>query len=169
MRLALTALLTGCAAGPGSGVELIGDRAPDFALEDQNGREQRLSDQAGSVVVLDFAAMWCLRCRDAAVELQALHEDRAADGVVVWSVLFDDVDGDDPGRADLNEWIETWGLTHDVLADRDEETFEAWGAGHQPVIFVIDGDRVVTWTDDGPGHTEEIEAAIDAALGDSAR
>lgn len=56
-----------------------------------------------------------------------------------------------------------------MLADVDEQTFEDRGGGHQPVIFVIDGDRVVSWTDDGPGHMDEILAEVDAALEDSTR
>lgn len=164
MRALLLGALVGCAAPPDSGAELVGDVAPDFALEDVDGVQHRLSDQAGGVVVLEFSAMWCTRCQHAAPELEELHQRRASDGVTVWGILFQNAQGQDPGPDDLTAWADEFGLTHPVLADRGEKAFDAWGSGHQPVLFVVDADQQVVWAGDGHGQTDAIDGAIDDAL-----
>ncbi len=164
MRALLFLGLVGCMGGAGSGAELVGEVAPDFELLDADGVGYRLSEQAGDVVVVDFSAMWCTRCKDTAPELEGLYQDRAEDGVQVWVVLFQDANGDDPDAADLKNWTQAFGLTHPVLADQGEEVWSAWGEGHQPVVFVVDPGGSVVWTGDGPGQREAIEDAIDGVL-----
>lgn len=163
MRFVTWLVLGGCSATTGGNPELVGDVAPALVLADGAGVFHDLSEAEG-VVVVDFAAMWCLRCNESATELQALYDERAADGVDVWTVLFQDNDGDDPDATDLRAWAEVHVLAHPVLADEGERTFDAWGAGHQPVIFVVDPDGRIVWTGDGPDHRDAIDEAIDGAL-----
>lgn len=41
----------------------IGDKAPDISLPNIDGDTLRLSDMQGHLVLLDFWASWCKRCR----------------------------------------------------------------------------------------------------------
>ncbi len=41
----------------------VGDMAPDFLIREAGGKEYRLSDLRGSVVMLQFTASWCGVCR----------------------------------------------------------------------------------------------------------
>jgi len=36
----------------------VGNRAIDFTLKDESGRDVRLADFRGSVVLIEFSAMW---------------------------------------------------------------------------------------------------------------
>ena len=73
-------------------VAALGERVPDLALRDLDGREHHLSDYAGHRVLLNFWASWCGPCLD---EMPAL--DQAArqytDSVVIGIAM------DDPHRA----------------------------------------------------------------------
>ena len=159
--------LMGCASGAGTGDalvgEVVGDGAPTVELADADGVVHDLADRDG-VTVIDFSAVWCSRCNDIAPELQSLYDARKGDNVEVWAILFQNNDGDDPSPDDLREWSSVHGLTHPVLADEDEQTFDAWGAGHQPVVFVVAPDGEVVWHGDGPGQNDAIEEAIDGVL-----
>lgn len=63
-----------------------GEAAPDFALKDLDGRNQRLSEFQGEVVVLNFWATWCGKCRDMVNELANAQR---ADEVRVITVNLD--------------------------------------------------------------------------------
>ena len=52
-----------------------GVRAPDFTLEQLNGKTFRLSAQRGKIIVLNFWATWCGPCRKEIPALAALQEE----------------------------------------------------------------------------------------------
>lgn len=41
----------------------IGDKAPDFTINEAGGKSYKLSDLKGKVVMLQFTASWCSVCR----------------------------------------------------------------------------------------------------------
>ena len=41
----------------------VGDRAPDFTINEAGGKSYKLSDLKGKVVMLQFTASWCSVCR----------------------------------------------------------------------------------------------------------
>ena len=70
---------------------LVGKRAPAFVLKDlQTGREVRLADLRGHVVVLNFWASWCVDCVREHPGLYAAWQRYGDSGVVFLSVLYQD-------------------------------------------------------------------------------
>ena len=66
-----------------------GTQAPDFALQDVNGKTFKLSDFQGRKVVLVFWASWCPDCRAEVPQLKAMHAAANPEKVVFVSVSFD--------------------------------------------------------------------------------
>ncbi|MBP7281433.1 MAG: TlpA family protein disulfide reductase, partial [Leptospiraceae bacterium] len=46
----------------------------DVELKDWNGKERKIRDYKGKVLILDFWASWCEPCRKAAPVIELLHE-----------------------------------------------------------------------------------------------
>lgn len=60
--------------------------APDFTLKSQSGKNLKLSEYAGNVVMLNFWASWCGPCRKEMPLLNDLHNKYEALGFVVLGV-----------------------------------------------------------------------------------
>ncbi|MBC8209732.1 MAG: TlpA family protein disulfide reductase [Gammaproteobacteria bacterium] len=60
--------------------------APDFTLKSLSGKNLRLSELAGQVVLLNFWASWCAPCREEMPLLNDLHNKYAALGFTVLGV-----------------------------------------------------------------------------------
>lgn len=63
--------------------------SPDYAFTALDGTRIDSSELLGKVVVLNFWATWCGPCKLEMPSLQALHEDREQDGVVVLGLATD--------------------------------------------------------------------------------
>jgi peroxiredoxin len=76
---------------PQYAVDLLrpGTQAPDFALQDINGKTFKLSDFQGRKVVLVFWASWCPDCRAEVPELKAMHAAANPEKAAFVSVSFD--------------------------------------------------------------------------------
>jgi peroxiredoxin len=123
-------------------------RAPDFTLDDMNGRKVRLADFAGKVVVLNFWSKSCGPCLEEMPELAELTKiiaDRK--DVVVLAVSIDE--GWDSVASTLQS---TLGAKppFDVLFDPDSKVVGAkYGTKLVPETWIIDKQGVVRARFDG--------------------
>ncbi len=73
--------------------------APDFVSKDLAGKEVRLADFQGKVIVLDFWATWCGPCIQSLPHVQEIAKAEKQNGVVVIAVCTSD------SRARFDTWM----------------------------------------------------------------
>lgn len=139
-----------------------GQIVPDFRLVDQNDDEVSLWQFYGNVVLLDISTLWCRPCQDLATHTEDTWSTYRDQGFVYVTVIAEDLEGNPPGAADLDTWVDGFGITSPVVADPEEVTASALDNGTFPAVIVIGRDLVVA---DRLGTTdEEVRAGIEAEL-----
>jgi len=108
--------------------------APDFTLPSAEGRNLRLAEQRGQVVLINFWASWCGPCRVEMPHLNRLHEQFKAGGFVVLAVNIDD----DPRHGAAT--AARWGLRFPVLLDADKAVVRRYDLGTMPSTVLVDRD-----------------------------
>jgi thiol-disulfide isomerase/thioredoxin len=135
-----------------------------FTLLDN--RRMRLSDYAGSVVVLDFYATWCPPCREETPHLVELHKRYAAQGL---NIIGLNVGGDDD-RDKVPGFITEFGIPYALgFPDREMASFYLSDNDSIPQAFIFDrkGNLVKRFISYGPAMPAEMERLIKAALANS--
>lgn len=111
----------------------LGDTALNFTLSDLSGKEVRLSDFKGKVIILNFFATWCPPCRMEIpdfIELQRLYGPKGVSFIGVALVSPEDAKG----------FADKAGVNYPVLID-DKKVSAAYGPIRSiPTTFIIGKD-----------------------------
>lgn len=142
---------------------LVGKAAPDFTLQTLDGKQVKLSDQKGSVVVLDFWATWCPPCRKSLPHLQSISQDKdlAEKGLKVYAVNAREEKGK------VEAFMKQNNYSFAVPMDKDGDVLKAYLVSGIPTTVVIGGDGKIRNAFIGYGGDEsakEMDEAIQAAL-----
>jgi len=139
----------------------VGARAPDFALPGIDGANLRLSEYRSEVVVLNFWAPWCNKCRDAIQSLDSLYRERQQDGLQVLAV---GVDGD---SAKARRYVSDIRASFPVLNDDQRKSVSRmYDPGQLPMTVLIDREGNVRFVHKGfrEDSQRQIEAELNALL-----
>jgi len=143
----------------------IGDRAPDFTLQEIGGRQVQLSKaNKGKVVLLAFWSLRCGACLQEVPFLEKLHKSYGGKGVSVLSVVTDGVDA-----AATKTIMKEVGVSpsYPVLVDPDFTASDTYTNFVVPHTLVIDRKGIIRYVHTGfePGTEKQYEAALKLALG----
>jgi len=154
---ALIALLV--AAGTVSAATALkGAEAPDFVLKSFSGKNLRLSEYRGEVVMLSFWATWCGDCRAQLTELGTMRDRYQDAGVELLAVSLDQ---NVRQASDM-----TKGSTYPVLHDAAGEVGRLYDVTKMPVMVLIDRGGVVREVFEGfrRGNEEQYLERVQALL-----
>jgi peroxiredoxin len=116
-----------------------GASAPDFALKDLDGRNQRLSEFRGDVVVLTFWAGWCGECLELLEQLDSTLP--AASGEATSPVLLGVSLEAKPERA--RSVAGSLQLDFPTLVDTHQQVARLYDVSRLPLTLVLDREGVV--------------------------
>ena len=125
--------LLGMAARP----PLVGSPAPEIVLKDLQGRDVKLSDLRGKVVLVNFWATWCKPCKEEMPAMQASYDKLRDKGFFVLAVN----ELEDTAR--VAEHIRTHGHTFEVVMDHNNQVANVYGVVGLPASFLIDPQGIV--------------------------
>jgi len=137
---------------------LIGTQAPDFTLQDTNGKTVSLHDFRGKVVIVDFWTTWCPPCRARMPQLQTLYRKLADKGLVVLGL---DV-GEDLEM--VAQFARQGPYTFALLLGGEPEVDTKYYVGAYPTTFVVDRTGKIVYRDEGLGSLGDLESAVKDAL-----
>ena len=114
----------------------IGQSAPDFTLQNLDGKATNLSEFKGKIIILDFFASWCPPCRQEIpdfIELQKAYGDKEFTMIGVSLV----------SPQESKEFAGKMGINYPVLID-DGKVSVAYGPVRSiPTTFVIGKDSKI--------------------------
>lgn len=110
------------------------DPAPAFQLKDLDGKELKLEDFRGKVILLNFWATWCGPCREeipSLIELQNRYKGRL-------QVIGLAVDEEDVNH--VRKFATSAGMNYPIAMGTDEVRVAYGGVGALPTVFVINSE-----------------------------
>ena len=117
-------------------------KAPDFTLKNAEGEEVSLSDFSGKIVVMEWYALWCTKCRDALSEVKPyfnkLHKEYADKDVVVMAI---NLDKKKPEK--IKAFAEKKGMEYMLLLDPKGITGKSYSLKTLPLIIIVGKDGTI--------------------------
>ncbi len=147
--IGMVMLTVSALAGPhGAGALCLqaGDTAPDFTVEDIDGKSVTLSDYRGKVVFLAFWASWCPRCMEELAFLQGLYTGLAKD-LVVLAVNQETQNLSPTHVSKLKEEISGLGIQFPILLDKDLEVWKSFCINALPTSVILDREGKVRFAE----------------------
>ena len=134
----------------------IGQPAPDFTLKRLDGKNVRLAELRGDVVMINFWATWCGPCRQEMPLLDKLYANYKDLGFVLLGV---NVEAD--AKA-MGKYLKDVPVSFPILSDSSNSVAKLYGVAGMPSTVLVDRDGKVRFVHRGykPGYEHEYEKQV---------
>jgi thiol-disulfide isomerase/thioredoxin len=127
---------------------LVGNNACNFSLMDQTGNDWTLYNHLGSIIVLDFSAMWCGYCQKAGLVAQEIQDKHINDNVIWVTILLQNNHGQQPTLKDLNIWADEFEMSSSPVVSGNSEIIDTsakdgYNVNTWPGLVIIDRDMKI--------------------------
>ena len=126
------ASLLACVVSVGSFAKIKADAAPDFVLKSASGKNIRLSELKGRVVMLNFWATWCGPCAEEIPHLNKLHDSLDP---YDFELLGINLDEDQSKAIYLAKKLK---VNFPILFDKEKNVSKSFEIDAMPTTIVID-------------------------------
>ncbi|MDI6728480.1 MAG: TlpA disulfide reductase family protein [Thermodesulfovibrionales bacterium] len=109
----------------------LNEMAPEFSLKDLNGKNVRLSDFKGKVVLVNFWASWCPPCKMEIPGFQKIYTAYKDKGFTIIGISTDDVSP---------SFIKDMGMTYPVVMADDKVIRDYGNISGIPTSFLVGRD-----------------------------
>ena len=117
--------------------------APNFTLKSMSGKNLKLSEMTGNVVLINFWASWCGPCREEMPYLNALHKKYAPLGFTVLGVNVEEqLDG-------ARGFLSNVPVDFPILLDNTNKVSKQYKVVAMPTTVVIDRDGNMRYLHEG--------------------
>lgn len=106
--------------------------APQLVLKDTEGREHRLAEARGKVVLVNFWATWCPPCRKEMPSMERLWKRLGDKNFIIYAVNVGE------SAEDVGIFAFEHELSFPVLLDLDADTVRQWRVRGLPTSFLLD-------------------------------
>lgn len=106
--------------------------APDFTLQDLNGKKVSLKDLKGKKVYLNFGATWCPPCRLEMPDIEKLYQETKDSDLVIIGIDI----GED--KETVKNFISKNNYNFKILLDSDQSVASKYNITAIPASFFID-------------------------------
>jgi cytochrome c biogenesis protein CcmG/thiol:disulfide interchange protein DsbE len=109
-----------------------GDKAPNFHLTTDRGRNVTVDNFGGKLLVLNFWATWCPPCVEETPSLEEFAREMGPEGVVVLGVSVD-------RNQDLyRKFLERYKIPFETVRDPEANVPASYGTFQYPETYIID-------------------------------
>ena len=131
--------------------------APAFDTVDIDGKAERLSDQAGKVVLVNIWATWCGPCRSEMPKLDHLYRERKNRGLVIFGLSDEDV-------GVQQKYLQQVPVSYPLLTVKGTVPSLYRDIARYPAIFLIDRSGRLQPAPAPDQSFEKLEAAVETLL-----
>lgn len=161
VAVAVTLVFTGWQIGAAGSVgPEIGKLAPDFTLNDLNGKSVKLKEviSQNKVTLVNFWATWCPPCRREIPELVEFYQKYSSQKVALLALDLQE----DPGK--VKSFAKDNGMNFPVLLDTKGSVGNQYRVSGIPTTFILDGKGTIRDMIVGGTSLAALEAKIKPLL-----